>query len=222
MKKITIGRGRECDVRIDDSSDKVSRRQATIKVNFFGKMEIYDLGANGTFVNGKKVEKPNPLPVKRGDQVNFAHIVDLDWSKVRNPYKGMKIALLISIIVIAALCVVWFLFSDTIIEKLNLGDDTKDKIEKVEIDDKNSEIGEEQPEIQTDQVDESVQTQKNIESSKPKTNKPQKNKKSQKKVETPKQNVKENLNNEVLLPRNDFHKNESDGQLSKKIKENAD
>lgn len=102
MKKITIGRGRECDVRLEDSTDRVSRRQAVITVSPFGKMEIYDTSANGTYVNGEKVEKPAGLLVKRGDQVNFAHVVDLDWSKVRDPYRKIKL----SVVVLMLLAVV--------------------------------------------------------------------------------------------------------------------
>ena len=51
MKKIiTIGRGEEADIHIDD--ELVSRRHATIKFLPLGKMEIRDLSKNGTFVNG--------------------------------------------------------------------------------------------------------------------------------------------------------------------------
>lgn len=110
MKKITIGRGRECDIRLSDSTDKVSRRQAVITVSPSGKMFIYDTSANGTYVNGEKVVKPEPLPVRRGDNVNFAHTVDLDWSQVKNPYRrmwGMLIAFIVAVIVIAGICIIW-------------------------------------------------------------------------------------------------------------------
>ena len=118
MKKITIGRGRECDIRISDSTDKVSRRQAVITFSPTGKMLIYDTSANGTFVNGEKVVKPEPLPVRRGDNVNFAHTADLDWSLVKNPYRkswGMFIAFIVSLIVIAGIILIWgeSIFSDS-------------------------------------------------------------------------------------------------------------
>lgn len=114
MRRITIGRGRECDVRLDDSTDMVSRRQAVITVSFFGKMEIYDTGANGTYVNGEKVEKPAPRSVRRGDQVNFAHVTDLDWSKVRDPYRRLKLygaVLFVSLVAVAGL---GFVFADSL------------------------------------------------------------------------------------------------------------
>ena len=116
MKKITIGRGRECDIRLDDNTDKVSRRQAVITVSPTGKMMIYDTSSNGTYVNGEKVEKPAGKPIKRGDNINFAHLVDLDWDKVKNPYKRvwtMGGAFLAAVVVIAG---VLFLFGDTIFQ----------------------------------------------------------------------------------------------------------
>ena len=50
MKTITIGRGDGCQIFIDD--DLISRRHAILKISTFGKMEIVDMGKNGTFVNG--------------------------------------------------------------------------------------------------------------------------------------------------------------------------
>lgn len=109
MKKITIGRGRECDVRLSDSTDKVSRRQAVITFSPTGKMMIYDTSSNGTFVNGERVEKPAGKPIKRGDNVNFAHLVDLDWDTVKNPYKPVWIwTSSILVVIIAAFIVCWF------------------------------------------------------------------------------------------------------------------
>lgn len=112
MKKITIGRGRECDIRLDDSTDMVSRRQAVITVSLTGKMEIYDTSSNGTFVNGEKVEKPNGKPIKRGDQINFAHVVDLDWDQVKDPYKSIKISLLLGSVSVLVIVVLFFAFAD--------------------------------------------------------------------------------------------------------------
>lgn len=114
MKKITIGRGRECDIRIDDSTDTVSRRQAVITVTPTGKMEIYDTSSNGTFVNGEKVEKPAGKPIKRGDVINFAHVTDLDWNKVKDPYKSMKITLVVLLLAAIAAVVIYFVLADRI------------------------------------------------------------------------------------------------------------
>lgn len=113
MKKITIGRGRECDIRLDDASDLVSRRQAVIRVSLSGKMEIFDLSSNGTFVNGEKVQKPNGMPIKRGDQINFAHVVDLDWNRVKDPYRKSKMTALFVTLAVAVVAV-GFIFFDQI------------------------------------------------------------------------------------------------------------
>lgn len=112
MKKITIGRGRECDIRLDDSTDTVSRRQAVITVTPFGKMEIYDTSSNGTFVNGQKVEKPNGMPLKRGDKVNFAHVADLDWDMVKDPYRKTKVMSLVILLVAIVTAVIILLIAN--------------------------------------------------------------------------------------------------------------
>lgn len=128
MKKITIGRGRECDIRLDDSTDMVSRRQAVITVSPTGKMEIYDTSSNGTYVNGEKVEKPNGKPIKRGDQINFAHVVDLDWSQVKDPYRSMKISLFIGLIAVVIIVVLFFAFADFFTGKQNADGETTEVV----------------------------------------------------------------------------------------------
>jgi len=93
MRNIVIGRGRDCDIRLKDKTDSVSRRQAVIKFSLTGKMVIYDTSSNGTFVNGERIKKPSPYPLKKGDVVNFAHVEDLNWDDVHDPYKTIKIVL---------------------------------------------------------------------------------------------------------------------------------
>lgn len=112
MKQISIGRGRECDVRLSDHTDMVSRRQAVIKVSPWGKMEIYDTSSNGTYVNGEKIEKPNGMPVKRGDQVNFAHVVDLDWDQVKDPYKAMRVTVVSLVIAVLVAVILFLVFAE--------------------------------------------------------------------------------------------------------------
>lgn len=116
MKKITIGRGRECDIKLPDTTDKVSRRQAVITITPLGKMMIYDTSANGTYVNGEKIEKPAGKPIKRGDNVNFAHMVDLDWSKVKNPYKKRFITLAVFLITAGAVVAAYLLWGEELLK----------------------------------------------------------------------------------------------------------
>lgn len=111
MKKITIGRGRECDIRLDQAFDKISRKHAVITITPSGKMKIYDTSSNGTFVNGVQVEKPNGVSIKRGDKINFAYMADLNWNKVKNPYTKIFITWIIIILLIGAGVAAYFLIS---------------------------------------------------------------------------------------------------------------
>lgn len=82
IKQYTIGRGDDCQIRIQDNSQRVSRKHATLKVADRGKMFITDHSSNGTFVNGVKITPNVDFPVKRGDNISFAHAVDFDWKQV--------------------------------------------------------------------------------------------------------------------------------------------
>ncbi|MDE5734889.1 MAG: FHA domain-containing protein [Duncaniella sp.] len=102
MKKVVIGRGHDCDIVIEDTTDVVSRRQAAIAFDIFGRMTIYDLSTNGTFVNGIRVPKPAGVPLRRTDTVNFGTVCEFDLGRVRDPYRGLRVLLcsLLALIVI--------------------------------------------------------------------------------------------------------------------------
>lgn len=104
MKKLTIGRNVACDIIINDTTDLVSRKQAVLTITFFGKMVIYDTSNNGTYVNGERLQNGKGRVVTRKDKVNFAHIADFDWNAVKDPYKGLKIAI-VAMALLLALCV---------------------------------------------------------------------------------------------------------------------
>ncbi len=93
MKTITIGRGDGVDIFIDD--EMISRRHALLRIHASGKMEIVDMGKNGTFVNGVKLKPNVPFPVKRKDVVNFAEVSRLNWSQVPDNTKYFKIGAII-------------------------------------------------------------------------------------------------------------------------------
>lgn len=103
MKKIVIGRSINSQVRLEDDTDTISRRQAVITVSFFGKMQIYDTSAHGTYVNGEAVPIPEGRSVTRKDKVNFCNVQDLDWSLVRDPYRRLKMVLLSALITLLLL-----------------------------------------------------------------------------------------------------------------------
>lgn len=107
MKTITIGRGDGANIIIDD--EMISRRHAILKISAFGKMEIVDMGKNGTFVNGIKLRPNVPFPVTRKDVVNFADVSQLDWSLVPDNSKFVKYVIFTIVALIAILLLILFL-----------------------------------------------------------------------------------------------------------------
>lgn len=101
MKTITIGRGDGADIFIDD--EMISRRHAILRIYTFGKMELVDMGKNGTYVNGVKLKPNVPFPVKRKDVVNFAEVSRLNWAQVPDNTKFFKIGAIILGAIIALL-----------------------------------------------------------------------------------------------------------------------
>lgn len=99
MKTLSIGRNQECDLTIDNSA--VSRRHALLRIHPSGKYDIISNGSNGTKVNGNEIASNVPYPIKRGDSVIFANAARLDWKRVPNPLKPLRIAV---ICVLAAIC----------------------------------------------------------------------------------------------------------------------
>ena len=121
MKSYSIGRDKGCDIVISDDKDYVSRRHAILTVDRFGKMTIKDQSLNGTYVNGIKITSGEPVPVSRKDIVSFAHVYQLDWSKVPTSNTGLKIlaAIVAAIIVLAAIIFGYKSCSSTIEPKDN-------------------------------------------------------------------------------------------------------
>ena len=92
MKTITIGRGDGANIIIDN--EVISRRHAILKISTFGKMEIVDMGRNGTYANGIKLRPNVPFPVTRKDVVRFADQdspFKLDWSLVPDNSRFIKV-----------------------------------------------------------------------------------------------------------------------------------
>lgn len=81
MKVYSIGRETSCDIVINDRTDVISRRHATLTISGH-KMTITDQSCNGTYVNGIRISPNVPVPVTRKDNISFAHIASLDWNQV--------------------------------------------------------------------------------------------------------------------------------------------
>lgn len=109
MKKIVIGRAKDCDVIIEDKSDLVSRHHAIIAFNFWGKMTLCDTSKNGTFVNGERITQK---VVKKSDDVSLGQVWSLDWKTIKDPYRFIKLGIVIGILVaVIAICAIIFWLS---------------------------------------------------------------------------------------------------------------
>ena len=56
-----------------DTSTFVSRKHAVFSVDN-GKVIVTDASTNGTFVNGRRLEKLEPTEIKNGDRIRFADV----------------------------------------------------------------------------------------------------------------------------------------------------
>lgn len=77
-KTFTIGRGTDCDVRLDDNL--ASRQHARLEPIAAGRIySLHDLGStNGTFVNGQLVE--DPVALQDGDKIRVGrHVFKFAW-----------------------------------------------------------------------------------------------------------------------------------------------
>ena len=93
MKIISIGRGEDCDIRLVDENNLISRNHAILRIHSSGKMDIVSSGQNGTFKNGQPIKNGVPVAVTRKDHISFAHERDLDWTMVKNPVRPWIVAL---------------------------------------------------------------------------------------------------------------------------------
>lgn len=109
MKVYSIGREQGCDIVINDPTDVISRRHATLVVTSTGKMTITDLSHNGTYVNGIRIAQNVPVPVTRKDSVSFAQIARLDWNLVPKSNIVVKYAAIAAgAIIVVVACVLLF------------------------------------------------------------------------------------------------------------------
>ena len=92
MKIISIGSSIGCNIHID--SDDISKRHALIYISSTGKMQLVDTSENGTFINGVRVKSHMMMPVHRRDKVVFANGHQMDWSKVPDPSRKIRLMLI--------------------------------------------------------------------------------------------------------------------------------
>lgn len=101
INQFTIGRGDDCQIRIQDPTQKVSRNHATLKIMKNRKFFITDHSTNGTWVNGVKISPNVDYPVKRGDVISFANVADLNWELIpKTTNKPMIYVLVVALLFI--------------------------------------------------------------------------------------------------------------------------
>ena len=109
MSKIyTIGRDETCDIIIDDTTDVVSRTHATLKSKGKGKLMLVDQSRNGTYVNGIRMTANEEIPVTRKDVISFAHVHDLDWTKVPEDGSSITRKIMVLLFALALIAVISF------------------------------------------------------------------------------------------------------------------
>lgn len=97
MKRLTVGRGTDCDIVVPDEKDNVSRHHMVLSFNIIGKMTVSDTSSNGTFINGTRMLKGASVPVTREDKIRLGDSWEFDWGLVPDPYRKIRrIAILIS------------------------------------------------------------------------------------------------------------------------------
>lgn len=84
---ITIGRSKDCDVRIDSQYDTVSNRHAEIRRNGSG-LQFVEHSSNGSLVNGKKVHNTT-IDIYPGDQIKLAGTYELTWAVINKYFPAL-------------------------------------------------------------------------------------------------------------------------------------
>ena len=99
MKIISIGSSKGCNIHID--SEDISKRHALIYLSSTGKLQLVDTSENGTYINGVRVKSHLMTPVHRKDRITFANGHQLDWKKIPNPSRKIRMAV---VCVAASIC----------------------------------------------------------------------------------------------------------------------
>lgn len=111
MKRITVGRGIDCDIVIPDETDNVSRHHFVISFYFFGKMTLSDTSSNGTFINDNRMLKGASIPVTRKDRIRLGEAWNFDWTMVKDPYANIRKSVIGALIAIVVILLGWLAWS---------------------------------------------------------------------------------------------------------------
>ena len=101
----TIGRESNSDIIL--WNEESSRYHAQIRIDQKGKLWLMDMSTNGTYLNGMRISPNYEVEVSRKDEILFAGVEALDWSRIpKQKNKLLWIILPISIVVLIAIAVV--------------------------------------------------------------------------------------------------------------------
>ena len=101
--------GRESNSDIILWNEESSRCHAQIRIDQKGKLWLMDMSTNGTFLNGMRISPNYEVEVSRKDEILFAGVEPLDWSRIpKQKNKLLWIILPISIVVLVAIAVVLY------------------------------------------------------------------------------------------------------------------
>lgn len=104
MKALSIGREQGCDIVINDNTDVISRRHATLNISSSGKITIVDQSRNGTYVNGIRISSNVPVPISRKDIISFAHVTKLNWDTIPKTNSTMRYVIMGAIGILIVVC----------------------------------------------------------------------------------------------------------------------
>lgn len=101
----TIGRESNSDIIL--WNEESSRCHAQIRIDQKGKLWLMDMSTNGTYLNGMRISPNYEVEVSRKDEILFAGVEALDWSRIpKQKNKVLWIILPISIVVLIAIAFV--------------------------------------------------------------------------------------------------------------------
>lgn len=105
MKRIKVGRSKDCDIIIPDTCDLVSRHHLVISFDILGRMTLSDTSSNGTTINDHPIVKGISIPVSRKDKIIMGDDVLLDWEQIQDPYRTTRKALISIFAIVCALSI---------------------------------------------------------------------------------------------------------------------
>jgi pSer/pThr/pTyr-binding forkhead associated (FHA) protein len=94
-------------IQITDTSDRISRFHATLKIDPKGKIYLNDHSSNGTYVNGQRIPSNQDYRIKRKASVMFANVAPLDWNRIKavRPLPLLQIAAAVAVAAIIGVAV---------------------------------------------------------------------------------------------------------------------